>query len=201
MFKPSQQQRMRYDPVTGHQHPYPSHAAQYREFHGRVAWLYNPWTRARRDARDIGSDVTGLLIASEHELIEQISQIGRKEVEQEPWSQPLCYEPPKPSGPRVTSESIEARIVNEYGFTADAATTGSPKHPCLSLLTIYVLVLNNGYTVVGTSACASPENFDRDLGMKLARENAVSKIWPLEGYLLRENLYHLGNTNTNKGIV
>lgn len=56
----------------------------------------------------------------------------------------------------------------------------------LKLLTFCVLVLENGLIVTGESACASPENFDPEIGRKIARQNAVAKIWPLEGYLLKQ---------------
>lgn len=46
----------------------------------------------------------------------------------------------------------------------------------------------NGFTVTGESACASPENFDAEIGRKIARQNAVNKIWMLEGYLLKQKL-------------
>ena len=49
-------------------------------------------------------------------------------------------------------------------------------------------MLRNGFTVTGESACASPENFDAELGRKIARQNAVQKIWPLMGYALKERL-------------
>lgn len=55
----------------------------------------------------------------------------------------------------------------------------------LGLLTFCVLVLKNGFTVTGESACASPENFDAEIGRNIARQNAVSKVWPLMGYELR----------------
>ena len=58
----------------------------------------------------------------------------------------------------------------------------------LELLTFCVLVLKNGFTVTGESACASPENFDAEIGRKIARQNAVNKIWMLEGYLLKQKL-------------
>lgn len=58
----------------------------------------------------------------------------------------------------------------------------------LGLMTFCVLVLRNGFTVTGESACASPENFDAELGRKIARQNAVSKMWPLMGYALKERL-------------
>ncbi len=53
---------MKFDPATGEERPYPSHAEQWREWHGGTAWLFDPWTGRRRDARDVGSDVHGLLI-------------------------------------------------------------------------------------------------------------------------------------------
>lgn len=59
----------------------------------------------------------------------------------------------------------------------------------LQLLTFCVLTLRNGFTVTGESACASPENFDPELGRKIARTNAVDKIWPLMGYALKARLH------------
>jgi hypothetical protein len=58
----------------------------------------------------------------------------------------------------------------------------------VDLLTICVLTLKNGFTVTGESACASPENFNAELGRKIARQNAVDKVWPLMGYALKERL-------------
>lgn len=105
------------------------------------------------------------------------------------------------TAPRVTPGDIEANIVAEYYFTAadgalgflsttdaDPVTSFSNLPPSLHLLTFCVLVLQNGFTVVGKSACASPENFDAELGRKIARQNAVSEIWPLMGYELRSKL-------------
>ena len=57
-----QEQLMKYSPDTGEERPYPSNAKQWREYHGRVAWLYNPWTGEKRDLQDIGCDVFGELI-------------------------------------------------------------------------------------------------------------------------------------------
>ena len=117
---------------------------------------------------------------------------------------------------RVTPEDIEANIAGTFYFTAADGVAGY--HPALStlttaatpealyewdqerarvddsvpealgLLTICVLVLKNGFTVTGESACASPTNFDAEIGKKIARANAVQKIWPLMGYELRERL-------------
>ena len=96
--------------------------------------------------------------------------------------------------PRITPDDIEANISGEYYFTAlDGVeeSTGKWTHPhdiALGLLTFCVLVLRNGFTVTGESACVSPENFDAEIGRKIARENAVAKVWPLMGYELRSKL-------------
>lgn len=95
------------------------------------------------------------------------------------------------SAPRVTPQRIEEVLVGEYYFTAANALKGTPGESVesLKLLTFCVLTLKNGFTVTGESACASPENFNAELGMKIARTNAVNKIWPLEGYLLKQHLH------------
>lgn len=101
------------------------------------------------------------------------------------------------TAPRVTPADIEANISGELYFTAgDAAATrqavcigeGSPS---IDLLTFCVLILRNGFTVTGESACASPENFNAEIGRKIARENAVNKVWPLMGYELRSKLTNI----------
>jgi hypothetical protein len=43
--------------------------------------------------------------------------------------------------------------------------------------------------VTGESACASVENFDKEIGEAIAYNNAVQKIWMLEGYLLKHEMY------------
>ncbi len=81
------------------------------------------------------------------------------------------------NAPRVTPEHLENVIQSEQYHVFPNSTFTS----CL-------LTLKNGFTVHGESACASPENFDAELGRKIARDNAKNKIWMLEGYLLRERL-------------
>jgi len=79
---------------------------------------------------------------------------------------------------KVTLEGIKSKIRAEcYIVLPDGRTT------------ICQLTLQNGYTINGTSACVDPAEFDRDAGRKYAFESAVSKIWPLEGYLLAERLF------------
>ena len=91
--------------------------------------------------------------------------------------------------PRVALADIEAKIVARYDFTADKAiSSDAPVMEALSRLTICLLVMQNGYMVVGKSAPASPENFNRELGIQFAYEDAIRQVWPLEGYALRERL-------------
>ncbi len=99
------------------------------------------------------------------------------------------------TAPRVTPADIEAEIASEHYFTATEAVVGLTRGPEwqatpkeLDLLTFCVLVLRNGFTVTGESACASPENFDAEIGRKIARQKAVEKIWPLLGFRLRDKL-------------
>ena len=97
------------------------------------------------------------------------------------------------TAPRVTPDDIEENIVGESYFTAKDGVCGSlrqdvPVPEALRLLTFCVLVLRNGFTVTGESACAIPENFNAELGRIIARRNAVQKMWPLMGYALKERL-------------
>ena len=97
------------------------------------------------------------------------------------------------NAPRITPDDIEANIASEHYFNAgDAAYPGdeaASPYESLRLLTFCVIVLRNGFTVTGESACASPENFNAEIGRKIARQNAVQKIWPLMGYELKERLH------------
>ena len=95
------------------------------------------------------------------------------------------------TAPRVTPAEVEANINGEFCFTVGnaARALNCPVSEAVDLLTICVLTLKNGYTVTGESACASPENFDADVGRQIARANAVNKIWPLMGYELKQSLF------------
>jgi len=97
--------------------------------------------------------------------------MSEKEIEKEIQDKGLI-------APRVTPERLDEVIKDEdYHVFPN------------SQLTVCCLTLENGFTVTGESACASPENFDADLGRKIARNNARDKIWALEGYALKQKLY------------
>lgn len=102
--------------------------------------------------------------------------------------------------PRVTLADIEAAISSEV-FTTGAAIMDNPSDggfcvasdkPAAALLTLCLLVLRNGFVVVGKSAPASPENFNAELGRKFAKEDAIRQLWPLMGFALRDRLHNGG---------
>lgn len=102
------------------------------------------------------------------------------------------------NAPRITPDLLEGNIAGEYFFTAAEAVGLPPfsgpdgtRHP-LELLTFCVLQTRNGFTVTGESACASPANFNEALGQKIARQEAVNKLWPLMGYELKQRLHEGG---------
>jgi hypothetical protein len=79
---------------------------------------------------------------------------------------------------RVSLDSIKAKIAEvEYHSPA-----------LCPHMTVAFVKLANGFIVIGESAPADPANFDADLGRQFAMENAIRKIWPLEGYALRERM-------------
>ena len=82
------------------------------------------------------------------------------------------------TAPRITPEQVDAAIISEDYYVFPNST-----------VTIALLKLENGFTVTGESACASPENFDAELGRKIARTQARDKIWALMGYALRQKLH------------
>lgn len=81
------------------------------------------------------------------------------------------------NAPRLSPDDIDACIVSEAYHVFPGTT-----------LTVCCLTLRNGFNVTGTSAAASPANFDPAIGEQIARRNARERIWELEGYLLRERL-------------
>jgi len=108
------------------------------------------------------------------------------------------------TAPRVTPADIEAAIAKEFYFTGAEGLYGSAGlrengdsegHSnqyvkALSHVTICALVLRNGHKIIGiNTGPVSTDNFDPELGRKLARQNAIDQVWPLMGYALRDRLH------------
>jgi hypothetical protein len=105
------------------------------------------------------------------------------------------------NAPRVTLGEIEAAIAAKFFVSGEDAARAALANEWkadvevpayldhLSVLTICILVMRNGFTIIGKSAPASPENWDGELGRKFAYEDAVRQIWPLMGFALRDRLH------------
>lgn len=99
------------------------------------------------------------------------------------------------TAPRVTPADIEANIASEHYFTAldgvEGATgscNGSDSY-ALGLITICVLITRNGVRLVGVNeGPVSIQNFDADMGRRMARQKAIDQLWPMLGYELRTKL-------------
>jgi hypothetical protein len=103
----------------------------------------------------------------------------------------------------LTAADVEANIASEHYFTGTdgiigvtagrairgESLAGMPPPPALGLLTFCVLVLQNGFTVTGKAACASPDTFDAAIGRKIARSDAVLKAWSFMGRQLKQELH------------
>ncbi len=84
---------------------------------------------------------------------------------------------------RITEEYMKGRIANtDYTFLGTTTTICS-------------IVLDNGFSVHGTSACVNKANFNKEIGKKIAHNNAFRQLWPLFGFLLAEK-----NLLTTKGV-
>lgn len=105
---------------------------------------------------------------------------------------------------KVTLEQIESLIRSEYYYTAKDGRDGFAVSDTvlvmqgegylaediveLGLITHCTLILKNGFKVTGYSACVDPNNFNVEIGRKIARDAAIQKVCPLLGYELKTKL-------------
>lgn len=111
------------------------------------------------------------------------------------------------SGQTVTKESIEARIAGvvyinagdaaraEYGDSLSDDVLNN-----LGLVTICMIILDNGFKAEGVNACIDPTRYNKETGEQYAYENAFEKLWQLEGYLLREKMHLNGGSRGHQFI-
>lgn len=82
---------------------------------------------------------------------------------------------------RITVSDMQAKVKSStYTRLPDSTTT------------VCQITLENGYTLVGTSACVEPANYNRAMGEQIAYDNAFEKLWDLEGYLLKQRRFEAG---------
>ncbi len=79
---------------------------------------------------------------------------------------------------KLTPDYISSLVKDTSFFILPTTTT-----------TICQLTLQNGFVVVGTSACIDKNSFSKEIGEQEAYKNALDKVWELEGYLLKQRLY------------
>lgn len=96
----------------------------------------------------------------------------------------------------LTDKDVESQIVSEYAVCAWDAYGEHPNvtldaERALRCITMVVLVMRNGFPIVGTSVCAAPENYDANEGRKLARADAIDRLYFAEQYAQRNRLMGL----------
>lgn len=88
----------------------------------------------------------------------------------------------KGHAPRITMQRIDALMAAaKVQYHVFPGTTS----------TVALVTLPNGFSLIGHSAAASPENFDRRIGEEIAFRNARQQLWGLEGYMLRQRLHEM----------
>ena len=96
----------------------------------------------------------------------------------------MADEPSDGEAAALTPHDVERAIVAEQFHVFDDTT-----------LTVCCLKLYNGFTVTGESACVNPADYDPIVGRRIAREDAVSKVWMVLGFRERERV-HQGEATT-----
>jgi hypothetical protein len=91
---------------------------------------------------------------------------------------------------KLTKEYIESLVVSTKYFYTDKVT-------------ICVLTPKNGFEITAYSGTIDPENFDKEIGEKIAYNNAINILWGHEGYLATENNYmeSISKAETRKQIT
>lgn len=55
----------------------------------------------------------------------------------------------------------------------------------LDKTTVVVFKAPNGFTIVESSSCVDPANYDFELGKEICYKRIKDKLWELEGYVLQ----------------
>ena len=106
---------------------------------------------------------------------------------------------PSNGAPRISLADIESEIshvayMNGGGFFkcadhVDHVTKILPVPGSLEVMTICMMILKNGFMVIGQAAPASLENYDQAHGRKLAYDKCIAQLFPILGYVLKEQLH------------
>lgn len=78
-----------------------------------------------------------------------------------------------PSGVSVGAEMVEDFIKDYDVFTKKGK------------ITIVIATLKNGFTIVESSACVDPANYDEKIGAEICKERIKNQVWNHLGFLLQ----------------
>lgn len=79
---------------------------------------------------------------------------------------------------RTKKPSISQKMVDDFIVAKEVSTLGDK-------VTVVRATLRNGFELVESSACVSPENYDEKLGAEICMEKVKDKVWFLLGFLLQ----------------
>lgn len=79
---------------------------------------------------------------------------------------------------RTKKPSISQKMVDDFIVAKEVSTLGDK-------VTVVRATLRNGFELVESSACVSPENYDEKLGAEICMEKIKDKVWFLLGFLLQ----------------
>lgn len=103
---------------------------------------------------------------------------------------------------RVTLQDVTKNIKATFvGRASELYGVSDIKNHPLQNMTIAVIVLQNNFLVTGESACADLSMYSKEVGEKIAIDNAVKKVWALMGYALKEKLYQVNETSYKERLV
>lgn len=79
---------------------------------------------------------------------------------------------------KTDEPSISARMVEDFIRETWTETLGEKT-------TVVRVALRNGFEIVESSSCVSPENYDEAMGREICLEKIRDKVWMLLGFLLQ----------------
>lgn len=84
----------------------------------------------------------------------------------------------KGQAPRVTLEEVRAAIKQvSYTVLPNGRTT------------VCQITLDNDFTVEDSSACVCADNYDAEIGERIAYENTLNEVWKVLGFRLADRLH------------
>lgn len=78
-----------------------------------------------------------------------------------------------PSGVSIGQQMVDDFIVDYDVFTKQ------------NKITIVIATLKNGFTIVESSACVDPKNYDEKIGAEICKERIKNQVWNHLGFLLQ----------------